>query len=95
MAARRNATDDQNDSAQVERAKIAATRAEVVDILAGAVFTLLIEGRAAGRAKRASESADEAAVSVAALEVALPCSPENAFMPSTVAPSRHRKEASR
>lgn len=64
MAVRRNTTDNQNDSDDVERAKVAATRAEVVDILAGAVFMLLIEGRSArasGQADGGAESADDGA----------------------------------
>jgi len=46
MATRQIAADHSFDRADAERAAVAAARAEVVDILAGAIFALLLKGEA-------------------------------------------------
>lgn len=46
MVTRKNHADEKQAPDAGDRAKAAAARAEVVDILATAVFTILLEGRA-------------------------------------------------
>jgi len=48
MATLQLATEHPIESAEAERADVAAARAEVVDILAGAIFALLLKGEAPG-----------------------------------------------
>lgn len=72
----------------------AAARAEVVEILAGAVFTLLLEGRFAARGPAEQQHSNSVGNTGTSLSES-PClvDQRTPSCPSTAAPASRRKEA--